>query len=301
MFYFWKWLYKFILVLCIFTLSSLQIFACDACGGGMLMTSDIYGLSLKNYFGINYNYAKFQNLKSTDKLQQIDFLGRVSCFKNKLILSLRIPFHHKERSFTEGQNAKSIKGLGDIIVLANYNIYQNDEKINKIAIRGQVGGGLKLWNAPYNHYIELEEIPKQFNLGTQSLAVIARTHWFINATTWGVDVQANYSKMFKNSNDFKFGDQLSIQAMFSKPFAIGKTETLRSYIGFLSEIVGKDRYKGNNFDDETGGNVLYGKVVFAYMVNNFAIIPQVNIPIKANYSNEVKGKSRLSLMLNYAF
>ena len=56
--------------------------------------------------------------------------------------------------------------------------------------------------------------------------------------------------------------------MFSKPFAIGKTEILRSYMGLLSEIVGKDRYKGNNFDEETGGNALYGKIVLAYMVNN---------------------------------
>lgn len=116
----------------------------------------------------------------------------------------------------------------------------------------------------------------------------------------GVNTAITYYFKTENKNEYKFGNQLSINssAFYNIPF---NSSSLRPFLGASADYFAAIEQFGEELP-RTNGRLLSGNVGAEYNFSTYMIGASYNVPIEQKlFDNDVTARNRLSIYINYLF
>ncbi|HEY8687843.1 MAG TPA: hypothetical protein VIM07_01310 [Chitinophagaceae bacterium] len=294
---------KNLLIICI--LFSLQSSACDICGcsTGNYFIGPFPQFS-KHFFGIRYTFRSFQSRAALDETQfSKDFYQTTELWAGynigrKWQLLAFVPYNINKQSSDDG--IKKSNGLGDISVIANYNLLnakKNDRHANRISQQLLIGGGIKMPTGKFA--VDANDlIPTANNqAGTGSVDFILNVMYTYHINDWGINTNLNY-KINQNANQYKFGNRLSSGIFLFHSISNAKI-TFNPNVGVLYENLKSNELNKMKVDD-TGGNALLASGGMEINFSKMAIGCNAQLPVSQNFSNQqtitkIRGMAHVTL------
>ncbi|MGQ2982007.1 transporter [Flavobacterium sp.] len=282
----------------------LEAFDCDACGcsasgGGMGFSSMID----RNFVGLRYfnqSYSSrdgiFNNSPWVDEnFNTIQAWARIPVAKN-LQVSALVPYHFHNRERATGE--QSINGLGDIMVLGLYTVYQT--KNDSVALRHvlQLGGGVK---APTGKYDTANNgsVNPSFQVGTGSWDYLLAAEYVMTHKKLGLNTMLNYIFKTENNEQYQFGNQFNYAATL---FYMAEMENLIivPQAGIAGELYAANKQYGEELPN-TKGEILFGKLGVEAGLWKFSVGLNGMLPINQNLTGgKVEANYRWAMNLNYS-
>ena len=210
-----------------------------------------------------------------------------------------VPFNFNER--IEGPTTTKLKGLGDIVVSANYNLINTYDSLD-ISWKQNllVGVGLKL---PTGEFQALENgltVNQNFQLGTGSLDFLFNLIYTIRHKNLGLNTELSYSLNTTNKDEYKFGNALRTGL---SAFYIIQVDaiTLMPNIGISGEFFKDNKQFGEPFSDTEGWASLYNAGAEIYYGNVVLGFSYSHPGRQELFSGEVVSNDRISAHFTYMF
>jgi len=227
---------------------------------------------------------------SKDFYQTIELTGGWKIGKKWQLLAF-VPFNLNKQSSDDGISLAS--GLGDITLLANYNVFNKKNTANGKKIKQELwlGGGFKLPTGKFNADEE-ELLPSANNQpGTGSLDMLLSSTYSIRINKWGFSTNATY-KINESAKDFKFGNRLDANLFGSYNIATQKV-TYSPYAGILFQNMEANSVS-KILAEETGGKSLQGSAGIEIQIRKISFGTNIQLPIAESISggqthSQVKG------------
>lgn len=281
--------------------------ACNVCGCGV--GNYHYGILPqfgKNFVGLRYRYSSYVSTLdeshghtfSYETFQSTELWGRFYPAR-RVQAFLFVPFNFNERK--EGENRKHLRGLGDIVVSANYNLINTYDSTNAdVKHNLLVGGGMKL---PTGEYRELENgltVNQNFQLGTGSVDFLLNLIYTIRINDFGVNTEASHTITTENRDKYQFGNATRTGLTAFYLLRAGAF-TLMPNVGISGEFFRDNKQFEQSFKDTGGWASLYNLGTEVYY-RNLALGATLAIPGKQALFNEmVEANNRFSAHLTYMF
>lgn len=277
---------------------------CDACGcsasGGSMGFASMLNT---NFVGIRYFN---QSYKSSDGLytnspwykenfNTVQVWARIPVVKRVQVSAL-LPYHFHNRETATGD--ESISGIGDITVLAMYQLYQTHKDSTFLTHSLQVGGGIK---APTGKFDEANAgaVNPSFQVGTGSWDYLLAAEYIIRRKKFGLNTLLNYTIKTENQKQYQFGNQVNYAGTFFYIYEKDKL-SFAPQMGFAGEVY-ESNSQYNQRVRKTSGDILFGKVGFEMGRDKFSFGANAMLPINQSLASErVEAKYRFSLNLNYS-
>ena len=277
---------------------------CDACGcsasGGSMGFASMLN---SNFVGVRYfnqAYRSTDGLYSNspwneEKFNTIQVWARIPMTK-KIQVSALVPYHFHNRDTPTGK--QNISGLGDITVLAMYQLYQTHKDSTVFVHTLQVGGGFKL---PIGKFDEANNgsVNPSYQVGTGSLDYLLATEYIIKRKKFGLNSLLNYVIKTENQKNYRFGNQFNY---VSTLFYLHETAkfSIVPQVGVAGEVYDSN-YQYNQRVRKTSGDIFMGKIGFEIGKDKFSFGANAMLPINQNLSGgNVEAKYRWSVNFNYA-
>ncbi len=278
---------------------------CDACGcsasGGSMGFASMLN---SNFIGIRYFnqlYKSNDGLYSNSAWNKENFnttqiWARIP-ISEKIQISALLPYHFHEREVTNGK--QSINGIGDVTVLAMYQLYQTHKDSTFFTHTLQLGAGIK---APTGKFDELNAsgiANPSFQVGTGSWDYLLATEYIIRRKQFGLNTMFNYFVKTENEKKYRFGNQVNYAGTF---FYLYERDTfsLVPQLGLAGEVYESNIQRGQKLKN-TEGNILFSKIGFEMGKDKFSIGANIMLPIQQNLNGgNLDAKYRWSLNLNYS-
>jgi hypothetical protein len=215
---------------------------------------------------------------------------------SKLQLLAFVPYH--ANSEETGVARTSLTGLGDVTLLANYNLLQ----LQTAAVRHviSIGAGLKLPTGKYNPEAAPAATDEVLRLGSGSLDYLANAAYRVSIGNFTVGALGAYKYTTANKENYRYGDVLTTGA--TAVYVINqKNFALTPYLQVMHEQHYRDA-DHHVLDKETGGTILYAGSgldvsTSRYTVGlNYQAIAQQNL-LHGELTAKPKFSARLSLTL----
>lgn len=283
-----------------------QAKACDLCGcnSGNYFIGPMPQFN-RHFIGLQYSYQRYSTILNTDKSQfsnnffQTTNLLFGSKFLTDWQLFVFVPYNINYSLSDEG--SRTITGLGDITVLADYNLL-NIKTLNKdsetVFHQLLVGGGIKLPTGKFR--VDSAEIVSTANMqsGTGSYDFLINSIYSFQIRSWGFNFNANY-KINTAAEHFKFGNSLSINTFVFRTFHVDNL-TISPNAGLLLESIAANSNYSQKVAD-TGGNNLFTALGVELRLNNLSLGTNFQIPLSSDLSNgqtiaKTRGMVHLSIM-----
>lgn len=237
--------------------------ACEFCGCGVgNFYLGILPQFHRQFVGIRYQAQWFDShvglhpsLATSEYFQTTEVWARFYPTSRLQILTL-IPYHFNEQTSTSGK--VYLNGLGDIPVLANYNVYSTikEDPLRPLKHSVWMGGGIKLPTGKYK-FVESPDAGANpnFQLGTGSIDFMLNTLYTLRYNKWGINADATYKINTYNPSNYRFGNKLmgSVSAVFIQQ--IQKVGVMPN-AGIYSEQSAKN-YSGDIVISDTGGTASF--------------------------------------------
>lgn len=216
----------------------------------------------KHFVGIRYRTAGFRShldqgdlFRSEESFRTTELWGRFYPLPKMQVLAF-VPYQfHEQRT---GAERYTLDGMGDMTLLANYQLWQS-AKEGTLGTKHilMAGGGAKLATGRYrygpNDFSHVANA--NFQLGTGSLDWLATLQYTFRKGKWGVsaDVMARFNG--ENDMDYRFGNrqQANLAAFYIQK--IGNYVGLMPHVGLYAERSAHDQRRGMAVD-YTGGHLL---------------------------------------------
>ena len=281
--------------------------ACNVCGCGV--GTYHYGILPqvgKNFIGMRYRYSSFKSTLDNSHAHQFSYetfrtaelwarfypIKRVQAF-------VFIPFNFNERR--EGTATNTLKGLGDVIVSANYNVintYDSSDRFFKHNLL--VGAGLKL---PTGEYRQIENgltVNQNFQLGTGSVDFLLNVIHTVRHNDLGVNAELSYNINTTNKDEYRFGNAARAGVTAFYILRAGAL-TLMPNVGLSGEFFEDNKQFDQPFPDTGGWASLYTIVSEIYF-RSIALGVSWSHPGKQKlFSGMVEAKDRLSAHVTVMF
>jgi hypothetical protein len=244
--------------------------ACEFCGCGVgNFYLGILPQFHRQFVGIRYQAQRYDShvglhpsLATSEYFQSTELWGRFYPVSRLQILTL-VPYHINQQTTTSGN--VYLDGLGDIPILANYNLYNTIKVDPLIPFKHSVwlGGGIKLPTGKFN-FIESPDAGanQNFQLGTGSVDFMLSGIYTLRYEKWGINSDVIYKVNTFNANNYKFGNKLNGSVSFMFIQQIQKVG-LMPYLGFYSERSAKNLSGDVEISDSGGAtNFVTGGVEF---------------------------------------
>ena len=280
---------------------------CDTCGCGSSGGSMGYGTGLNNYFvGIRYIGQQYRSRDGifndspwiTENFNTLQAWGNIPVSK-RTILNVIVPYQFHNRILPD-QTEQNINGVGDISVLAFYNLLKaKPDSIVSITPEHyvQIGGGIKAPTGKYDKANNTGSVNPSFQVGNGSWDYIAAFNYGFTYRNWGISTIANYTFKTENPKEYQFGNQLNYGINAFKTYYLSDL-AMTPIIGVAGEHYEANKEYGQTVAN-TKGQVFLGRVSVEASYNRFALGLAGMIPISQNLNNEkVELKNRLSVYLN---
>ncbi len=300
---------KIFLSIIVFTLASSPGSACDICG--CANSGSYFGLmpqSHKSIIGVRYNYLHFDThpdskvLATKETFNVAELYGRFFPFKRVQVMAF-VPYRF-DAQVTSAVTKKN-SGPGDMTALAGYNLFNTfmDGKGSSEWTHSlTMGGGVKLPTGKfrYDENDPLQVANANFQLGTGSVDFIVNAFYSLNWKNWGLS--ANISRKFntRNSQEYRFGDQLYGTADLFRSFSIGKM-SLMPAIGIYAEHMQHGAQNGAILDI-TGGTIVNGTAGLNLFSEKWMIGVNAQKPVhQKSASGHVFLRDRIQVQLGFLF
>ena len=277
---------------------------CDACGcsasGGSMGFASMLNT---NFVGIRYfnqHYKSSDGLYSNsawynESFNTIQVWARIPVYKN-LQISALVPYHFHNRETATGN--QDIKGIGDITVLAMYNLYQTHKDSTLLVHTLQVGGGIK---APTGKFDQANagNVNPSFQVGTGSWDYLLATEYVVKRKRFGLNTMLNYVFKTENEKKYRFGNQFNYSSTLFYLYEKNKF-SLAPQVGIAGEVY-ESNYQYSEIVRKTSGTIFFGKLGVEVGKNKFSMGANVMLPINQNLaSGRVEANYRWSVNLNYS-
>ncbi|GAB4331529.1 MAG: hypothetical protein OHK0038_06470 [Flammeovirgaceae bacterium] len=259
----------------------------------------------KNFVGVRYRNFGFQShlgqsaVFSSEEIFRITELWSRYYINPKFQVLAFVPW--AENTQTTSTDVKSISGLGDIVILTNYNIFRM-ENTSHWKHHFWVGAGLKLPSGKYDFdENDASQVTNpNFQLGTGSLDFMSSFLYNLRYQKWGVNTDFVFKLNTQNSNSYRFGHRLS--SNFSL-FLIQKINNfgVMPSIGFYGEYSFEDFRRGK-IVEHTGGVLVNQSSGLDCFYKNLSIGGNYQIPVYQNLADRnIKSDNRFLVHLTYMF
>ncbi|MCF2443359.1 transporter [Dyadobacter sp. CY345] len=297
------------LVFIIFLLTAQVSLACDICG--CANSGSYFGLmpkSHKSVIGLRYRrlhfvtHADSKVLKTEEHFNVGEVYARLFPIKRVQVMAF-LPYRIDKQ--VTSADVKKQNGMGDITVLANYNIlntFMDKETSGAFNHTLMLGGGVKLptGDFKFDENNTLEVANANFQLGTGSTDLIVNAFYTINKDQWGL--ATNISRKFNtaNSQGYRFGDQVFGTVELYRSFNIGSI-SLTPSIGVYGEHADHGKQQGKELDIK-GGRLLNGTAGVTFFSNKWTLGVNAQKPVaQKSASGHVVAKERLMVQVGFLF
>ncbi|TDE11579.1 hypothetical protein [Dyadobacter psychrotolerans] len=295
--------------LLLLSLSAISSQACDICG--CANSGSYFGLlpqSHKSLVGIRYQRLNFVThpdspvLRTEEHFKVSEVYGRFFPIKRVQVMAF-VPFR-VDWQITSA-DVKKQSGLGDVTVLANYNILNTlMDKENAAAFNHTllIGGGLKIPTGKFkfdeNNTVQVANA--NFQLGTGSVDFILNAFYTINRDQWGLATNVSGKFNTTNSQDYRFGNQAFGTVDLYRSFKVGNF-SLTPSLGVYGEKSLHGIQKGEVLT-ETGGTLLNGAAGITLFTERWMLGINGQKPIaQKSSSGHVITKERVLIQLGFLF
>jgi len=299
----------FLLIISLLTVPRPQAAACDVCG--CANSGAYFGLlpqSHKSLIGVRYQRMRFVThgdskvLRTEEHFNIGEFYARFFPVKRVQVMAF-VPFRADKQ--VTSADVKRQTGLGDITVLANYNLFNtfmDSEGTRAFNHTLLVGGGVKLPTGKFrfDENNALQVANANFQLGTGSTDLIVNAFYTLNKDQWGL--AANVSRKFNttNSEDYRFGNQFYGTVDIYRSIELGKL-TVTPTVGVYAEHAGHGIQHGEALES-TGGKLANATGGITLFSDKWTIGITGQKPIaQRSASGHVVAKERLLVQLGFLF
>lgn len=231
-----------------------QARACDICGGVNHLNPYMFPHLSKSYVSFAYLRSLYYSTEdgTNSKLTNNTLLlsGQYTV-NSKLQLMAFIPYHFNRSEV--GVSSGNLQGLGDVTLLANYNVL----RLQTAALTHSVslGAGVKLPTGNYQTENISSPNSEDLKLGSGSLDYLLNGAYRVSAGNVTVSAVGSYKYTTPNNSGYRYGDVLTTGA--SAVYVINqKNLALTPYVQVMNEKHYRDA-DHHVLDKETGGHVLY--------------------------------------------
>lgn len=298
---------KFIFIVMLGFFGSLPTKACDICGCG---SSGFYLGVLpqfhKNFAGIRYRHQSFQShiglhpsLASSEEFTRLELWSRLY-INPKWQTLVFVPFQYSLHQTLE--NRTTDFGLGDISLLTSYNLFNTShQNIRKVNHSIWLGAGIKLPTGKYKFSDNSDDVANaNFQPGTGSIDFMVNAMYTMRLNRFGLNTEINYRYNTKNSNNYKFGNNLQsgLQAFYL--LQVSKVGIMPQ-TGFSLESAIRNKEKNKNIS-ETGGEVVFWQTGIDVYYNSVVAGFVFHQPIKYNLADgRIKPSNRIGAQVTFLF
>lgn len=291
----------FSVVLMTISISFSKIEACDICGCGV----GNYYIGIlpqfnHQFFGFRYHASSYSTRLASDPTQfskdfyqTIEWWGGWNIAKKIQLLTF-VPYNFNHQNSDDGVTSK--KGLGDIIFLANYKVFDIRSASASDKIISQqfwLGGGIKLPTGKFDAEPSDPDLAAIANgqLGSGSTDFLLNAMYNIRINQFGINSTATYKLNSANKDQFKFGDRAAITSFAYYAIPVAKT-VISPNVGLLFEHT-KPSELQNNKIDLTGGSILNSSFGAEFGFNRISVGFNVQVPLTQNFAeNQTKEKAK---------
>ncbi|MEL7531177.1 MAG: transporter [Bacteroidota bacterium] len=280
-------------LLCMLSYQNIQ--ACDACG--CASAGSMLGL-VPNYMGhfvsLRGRYASFaanDGSGSNEIYQGVLQLGYRPRFAPRWSVLGILPY--QQMTHTDYGESSSRMGLGDASAILSYRLLERSDTLKSVVNQQlQVGMGLKMPTGDYETQSDQALTPGNFQLGTGSWDTWLQLRYQLQVRALTVLAEANYRYNFENTDDYRFGDQLSLTASVAYNYATPRINFV-PYGGLSYEYLALDVFERYR-QPRTGGNGLYAVTGMEAFVKRFSVGLSAQIPLASDYAQgELSANARL--------
>lgn len=284
---------------------------CDLCGCYMGLEPNFD----KNQIGLRYYTFKFYTpghtetpeeqlldhpghgtTESTEYYNNIELYGRIYLSpKTRIIFG--IPFSMNEI------DSKALNGVGDLRVLAQYNVYNTEMSgMTNFWQRIFLGGGLKLPTGVYNKQLTFGVVEPHFQPGTGSLDFLFTGLYIAKLEKVGIGWRNDivYTLNTTNKNDYKFANRFNWASTFSYDIITSSLNILPK-AGVYLETANPDQLNGVDAEG-SGGTVWMGTMGIDITYKMLSMDFDYQLPISQNFIGEQADNDyRFFVGMGYSF
>lgn len=294
--------YSFSIFLLLF---STAVIACPFCGcGNSNFQVGVLPTFSKAFVGVRYSYAQYNSLSadgtqfSNDYFHSVELWGGYQ-FKRIQLMAF-VPYLSLHKTSDDG--VADSKGIGDVLLLANYKV-TSEKKLGTAKQSLWLGGGIKLKTGKY----QVDTSDPAFTAGDFNSQVgTGSTDFLVNAihnllwNSQGVVTNVAYRINTANDQQFRFGNRVYVNAAYFHSWPIAMT-TIRPMLGLNFSANENNHFEGQVVEGSKG-YVLSGLAGVNVQRNNIGVLLNGFLPVAQDlYDNQTHFHSRASLALTYSF
>lgn len=298
-----------IIVTLLFVTAFSAMKACDICGCGTgNFNPYMFPHLSKNFFSLNYQYRYYRThfFENNEEMNNREYynsflLAAQYSLTKKLHLMVVLPYQFNHQNGNEG--AKSLNGVGDVVLMANYNLLDQTSK-RMVRQTLQAGVGVKLATGNY-HFDEANTAQvgnSNFQAGTGSTDYMLNVLYALRFKNFAFTNGFTYKINTENKNGYRFGNRfLNVtQLKYVKDF--GSFSIIPS-IGVMTEQMQEDKQDNVKIEDNhTGGYNVQTLLGLDINTKKWALGVNYSISIKQNLANgEIHSMPGLNVHLSYSF
>jgi len=293
-----------ILLLCWMPLST--VLACDGCGCSI--SQAYFGLTPNtngHYLGLWWQHQRYEILPDNlfpergfgnDYFNSLELRGRVE-LSPKVQLSGILPLavHRRVRQ----QGTEMLNGLGDAVVLINYQVFDNSDSLH-FTLRHRLAAGLgaKLPTGEYRTFSNDAEANPNFQAGTGSWDLLFNLAYTLRWENRGLHLEGTYRYNTENDAGYRFGNRVDVAATAYVLADAGMMQLMPT-LGLHYEDAAWNEDRGF-YRTDTGGHTLLGNAGLEAYWQQFNLGASYSYPLAQQWNNEwINAQSRFSIHLNY--
>jgi hypothetical protein len=266
-----------------------QLFACDFCNCYLGLNPHYK----KNTFGIRYHGMQYRGTHMSDaelsemNLSKSDFFETRTNIElhgqwyplQKLQLTWSLPYLiSNEHMRAEPADAEKVDGVGDPVVLANYQIFNHTETDSThFSQRLLAGGGIKFPFGKWKLDDDAEPNERVHMPGTGSWDFLASAVYLAKYKRTGFNLNLNYLLTTTNNQSFRFANRFNANATLY--YQIQKKETsFYPNVGTYFEQAGKDINLSSDLLN-SGGSILFAHTGFDVYFKKISLNTAFQLPV----------------------
>lgn len=263
------------------------------------------------YQGSEISEGNISNYKTSYNYLRADY-----GLSEKLTFSIASGYHIN-KSYFDGMSSveKSSKGLGDVVVLPRYNIYNNQQDNYRTEITLGVGAKISLAEGNDSNLVassidmdiySYSSPIIQRSTGGNDLLLYAYYFKGYHKRAFRVFANGLYIKKGYNSSGLKFGDYASMSVFVSKTILrkIGLTAQIKAeHIQGIEAVNSIDVIAEYNiYEESTGSNKLFFIPQINYSHKSFTFFGMTELPLyQFMHGTQIASQWQFTMGVNYRF